>query len=183
MIERDVIVREEGLRDGIQSIAQFFPTETKKAWISAAAKAGIPEIQATSFVRESVIPQFADADEIAQHALSIDGLVVSALVPNRRGAERAFRAGVHVLGYVISVSESHNLQNVRRRVADSLAECAEVCALRKAHPEWQGVKLSGGVSTAYGCSIEGKVSPVAVLRLVEDYLELGMDLGESPDRD
>src|SRR5690349_24183236 len=112
--EIDVIVREVGLRHGIQNISQFMPTADKLAWIDAEAAAGMSEIEVCSFVPPKVIPQFTDASEIAAHAVQIPGLTVSALIPNLKGAERGIAAGVHKLNFVMSVSASHNLANVHR---------------------------------------------------------------------
>ena len=109
----DVTVCEVGLRDGIQGIDQFFPTDKKKAWIAAEAAAGVSEIEVCSFVPPSVSGQFVDCEEVIADALTHDGLSVSALVPNLRGAERGFSTGVHKLSFVLSISESHNQANVR----------------------------------------------------------------------
>ena len=96
----DVSVREVGLRDGIQNISAFMPTAAKLEWLAAEARAGMSEIEVCSFVPPKVIPQFADATEVAARALAIDGLTVAALIPNRKGAERGIAAGVHKLDFV-----------------------------------------------------------------------------------
>src|SRR5690606_18003700 len=88
-MSRDVFVREVGLRDGLQLVKSFVPTETKLAWIAAEATAGIPEIEATSFVPPKVIPQFADAAAVAAGIAGIEGPLMCALAPNRKGAELA----------------------------------------------------------------------------------------------
>src|SRR6185437_5690524 len=108
----DVWVREVGMRDGLQSVQEFMPTEAKKAWCTAEAAAGMPEIEVCSFVPPKLLP----------HALRIPGLVVAALTPNLKGAERGIAAGVHKLNYVVSVSESHNRANVRRSRAESIED-------------------------------------------------------------
>ncbi len=171
----DVKVREVGLRDGLQSVEQFFATEAKIAWTRAEAAAGVPEIEVCSFVPAKVIPQFTDAMEVVADALRQPGLEVSALIPNKKGAERGFEAGVHKLNYVTSVSESHNMANVRRTVADSVAAFREIAALRDQNPDWRNMKLAGGLSTAFGCTIEGPVDPAAVLKLAEAYVAAGAD--------
>src|SRR5438105_7241499 len=119
MTDRDVIVREVGPRDGLQLIKQIFPTSAKLEWIAAEAAAGVAAIEVCAFVPAKIIPQFADADEVVVHALRQPGLTVSALVPNLKGAERAFQAGIHKVGYVLSASESHNRSNVRRSTQES----------------------------------------------------------------
>lgn len=168
-IDRHVRVREVGLRDGLQSIAQVMPTADKLAWIDAEFAAGVHEIEVCSFVPVRLMPQFADAADVVRHALGIAGLTVAALVPNARGAQAALAAGVHKINYVISASESHNRANVRRTREESLAGFAEVAALARG----TGTQVVGGVSTAFGCTIEGQVDHGEVLRVVEGYLAAG----------
>lgn len=84
-----VHIQEVGLRDGLQSIATTMPTEAKKRWISAAYDAGLRQIEVTSFVPPRLLPQLADAAQIVDYALQFDGLTVTALVPNLKGAENA----------------------------------------------------------------------------------------------
>jgi len=156
-------------------VKSFCPTDAKKEWISAESAAGVTEMQVCSFVPVKVIPQFADCAEVVAHALSLPGLVVSALAPNLRGAERGFEAGVHKLGYVLSASESHNLSNVRRSTDESLLDFKRIVELRRSNEEWSKVKLAGGISTAFGCTIEGNVSADVVLRLAEKYVQYGAD--------
>src|SRR5207237_1691494 len=105
--------REVGLRDGLQSIAEILPTEEKIAWLDAEHAAGVREIEVSSFVPPKLLPQLADAEAVVRHALLLPGLTVSALIPNLRGAERGPGLGVHEMNFVLSVSEGHNLSNVR----------------------------------------------------------------------
>jgi hydroxymethylglutaryl-CoA lyase len=174
-MQRDVIVREVGPRDGLQIVKTFFPTAAKREWISAEAAAGVAEIQVSSFVPVKVIPQFADSAEVVAHALGQPGLTVAALVPNLKGAQRGLEAGVHKLGYVLSASESHNLSNVRRSTAESLEDFRRIVELRDSRPEWREIRICGGISTAFGCTIEGNVAPGVVIRLAEKYVEYGAD--------
>ncbi len=174
-MERDVVVQEDGLRDGLQNVDVFFPTELKKAWITAEYEAGVREMQVCSFVPEKLIPQFKDAVEVVAHALTLPGLTISALVPNLKGAQRAFEAGVHVVGFVLSASESHNQSNVRRSVAESIEDFARIAELRASNEAWRDVRLGGGIATSFGCTIEGNVDPEAVERLAEMYVENGAD--------
>lgn len=167
--DRKVRLREVGLRDGLQSIAQVMPTADKLAWIDAEFAAGVREIEVCSFVPARLMPQFADAAEVVRHALGIEGLTVAALVPNARGAQDALRLGVQKLNYVTSASESHNRANVRRSREESLAGFREVAHLVAG----TDTVLAGGVSTAFGCTIEGPVASDEVLRLVDGYLAAG----------
>ncbi|MDX2155328.1 MAG: hydroxymethylglutaryl-CoA lyase [Hyphomicrobiaceae bacterium] len=171
----DVIVREVGLRDGLQLVKTFVPTETKLAWARAVAAAGVPEIEITNFVPPKVIAQFADATEVAKGALSIPGPKIVALAPNRKGAENMALAGVRNINFVLSVSEEHNLANVRKTVDQSFAEFENVVALRSERPEWKDIRIQGCLATSFGCTIRGKVAPERVLECVDRYLTLGAD--------
>lgn len=173
--KRDVLVCEVGPRDGLQMIQQILPTRTKLEWIAAEAAAGVPEIEVCSFVPPQLLPQFEDAADVAAGALANRGLKVSALVPNFKGAERAFQAGVHQVDFVLSASESHNQRNVRRSTAQSLEDFGRIIELRNSRPEWRHIIVSGGVSTAFGCTIEGEVPEEQVLHLAAQYVERGAD--------
>ena len=125
----DVIVREVGLRDGLQIHPVFMPTETKLAWIRAEAKAGISEIEVTSYVPAKVVPQFVDAELVTVGALKVPGLRVSALIPTYRGAERGIELGAQKLNFVMSVSKTHNLKNVRREREESMDDLIRIAQL------------------------------------------------------
>jgi len=171
----DVRVCEVGLRDGIQGIDQFFPTDKKKAWIRGETAAGVPEIEVCSFVPPSVSGQFVDCEEVIADALTLENLKVSALVPNLRGAQRGFATGVHKLSFVLSISESHNQANVRCSREDSLEQFRQIAELRNSTPENQKVTLAVGLATALGCTIEGQIDPGEIVRIAERALELGAD--------
>jgi hydroxymethylglutaryl-CoA lyase len=171
----DVIVREVGLRDGLQTIAEFMPTEAKLAWIAAELAAGVREIEVTSFVPPKLIPQFADAEEVATRAMQLPGLQVMTLVPNLRGAERAFALGVHKIDFVVSVSRTHNLKNVRREREESLADLKRIVAARDAAGLRGRTAVAAGLSTALGCSYEGRVAVDEVRRCAAFLAEAGVD--------
>ena len=171
----DVFVHEVGTRDGLQSVPSFMPTELKKKWIRDEFLAGVREIEVCSFVPVKLMPQFADAAEVVEHALTLKGLTVAALVPNLKGAQRGIELGVHKLNYVISVSESHNRANVRRSTAESAEDFEQIVALCKSQPQQARPKIIGGLSTALGCSIEGRVPEENVRRLASRLAEAGAD--------
>ncbi len=171
----DVIVCEVGLRDGLQLVPEFFPTDRKLAWIAAEKSSGIGEIEVTSFVPPKLIPQFADAEEVVRKSLQIPGLTVLALVPNLKGAERGIALGVHKLNFVLSVSRTHNLKNVRREREESVADFRRIVELRNAQPEGQRPRLIGGLSTALGCSYEGRIPVDDVRRYAAQLAEAGAD--------
>ncbi len=171
----DVSVREVGLRDGIQNISAFMPTADKLAWLAAEAAAGMTEIEVCSFVPPQVIPQFSDANEVTARALAIAGLTVAALIPNRKGAERGIAAGVHKLNFVMSVSASHNLANVRRSREESAADFAAIAQLIRSLDPSRRPTLAGGLSTAFGCTIEGQIPEKEVVRYAVQLAAAGAD--------
>ena len=171
----DVEVCEVGLRDGIQGIDQFFPTDKKMAWIAAEGAAGVGEIEVCSFVPPSVSGQFIDCEEVVADALTQDDLTVSALVPNLRGAERGFPTGLHKLNFVLSISESHNQANVRCSREESVERFRQIAELRDSTPENKKVTLGVGLATALGCTIEGQVDHGEIVRIAEKLLEHGAD--------
>lgn len=172
---RRASVREMGLRDGLQSVATIMPTATKLEWIAREAAAGVAEIEVASFVPPKLLPQMADAAEVVPAARRIAGLVVSALVPNLKGAERAAAAGAMKLNYVLSASESHNQANVRRSVAESVADFGRIVGFSRALPEDGRPIVVGGLATAFGCTIEGAVAEDRVLALAVELVRLGAD--------
>jgi hydroxymethylglutaryl-CoA lyase len=169
----DIEVVEVGPRDGLQNIAVSMPTDAKKRWLKAAVAAGVHEIEVCSFVPARLFPQFADSAEVVAYARGLPGLTVTALVPNARGAENALAAGVHKLSFTLSVSTGHSLANVRKTPKEQLAEFQKVISIRDAFG--QKVHVSGGLSTAFGCSVEGKVDEAAVCRLAIGLAEAGAD--------
>lgn len=171
----DVSVREVGLRDGLQSISQVLPTEAKLEWIEAELAAGVTEIEVTSFVPPKLLPQFADAEEVATRSLQMPGLTVMTLVPNLRGAERAFALGVHKIDYVVSVSRTHNLKNVRREREESLADLKRIVEARDAAGLKGKTEIAAGLSTALGCSYEGRIAVDEVRRCAAFLAEAGVE--------
>jgi hydroxymethylglutaryl-CoA lyase len=171
----DILVSEVGPRDGLQNTRQFMPTEYKKRWISAAAAAGLREIEVCSFVPPKLIPQMADAAEVVAHALTIPGLDVAVLAPNFKGAERAMQAGAHKITLTISVSNSHSLSNVRMTPDEAVASARQVCELRDSLPPARRPKVEAGLSTVFGCTIEGVVSEDEVVRMAVACVEAGCD--------
>jgi hydroxymethylglutaryl-CoA lyase len=172
---RQVLVSEVGPRDGLQSIDRIMPTEAKKAWIDAAAAAGLAEIEVGSFVPASVLPQLADTAELVAHARTIPGLTVAVLVPNFKGAQAAVAAGAHKITLPLSVSETHSLRNVRRTHAQMLDEARRIAELIASLPAQDRPHFEGGLSTAFGCTLEGAVPERRVMELAVALMEAGCD--------
>ncbi|MGA0024600.1 MAG: hydroxymethylglutaryl-CoA lyase [Burkholderiales bacterium] len=171
----DILISEVGPRDGLQNTKAFMPTEYKKRWISAAATAGIREIEVCSFVPPKLIPQMADAAEVVAYALTIPGLNVAALAPNFKGAQRAMEAGVHKLTLTISVSQAHSLANVRMTPDEAIASAKKICDFRDSLPKGKRPVIESGLSTVFGCTLEGAVSEDEVVRMAVASVEAGCD--------
>ena len=174
-MSRFIEISEVGPRDGLQSIKTIMPLAAKKAWVSAEAACGVPEIEVGSFVPASLLPQLADTAELVAHALTIKGLAVAVLVPNLRGAQDAIKAGVHKITIPLSASETHSLANVRRTHAQMLEEIQKIATLIKSLPVSERPKFEGGISTAFGCTLEGAVPQSKILELASALMEAGCD--------
>ena len=171
----DVLVSEVGPRDGLQNAKQFMPTEYKKRWISAAAAAGLREIEVCSFVPPKLIPQMVDAAEIVAHALTIPNLTVAVLAPNLKGAIRAMEAGAQKITLPVSVSHEHSLANVRKTPDQMMEEVRRICEARDELPKEKRSKIESGLSTVFGCTLEGAVSEDEVVRMAVASVEAGCD--------
>ena len=168
-----VTVREVGLRDGLQSIARTLPTAQKLQWIQGAYDAGIREIEVGSFVPPKLLPQLADTAELVAFAKTLPGLVVSALVPNLKGAERAMDSGADWMLLPLSVSHAHSLANLRKAPDDVVAEIGAIVEARRARGS--NIRIEVGMSTAFGCTLQGQVAVDEVLRLLQAVVALGVD--------
>ncbi len=168
-----VMVREVGLRDGLQSIARTLPTAQKLQWIQGAYDAGIREIEVGSFVPPKLLPQLADTAELVAFAKTLPGLCVSVLVPNLKGAERAMDSGADWMLLPLSASHAHSLANLRKTPDEVLAEIAAMVEARRARGS--NIRIEVGMSTALGCTIQGRVEVEEVLRLLKAVLALGVD--------
>lgn len=168
-----VRISEVSLRDGLQSISRIMPTQAKKECILAAVRAGVCEMEVGSFVPSSLLPQMADTAEIVEFARGVEGLEVVALVPNLKGAQRAIAAGAHRMSIPFSMSETHSVRNVRKDHAAMIAEIGAIAQAVAASPEGQRPHFEVGLSTAFGCTIEGPVNEDQVVRLAEASIEAG----------
>lgn len=164
-----ILVSEVGPRDGLQSISRIMPLDAKMAWIKAEFEAGVREIEVGSFVPASLIPQMADTAQVVAFAKSMPGLNVVTLIPNAKGAARASEAGVHGMSIPFSMSESHSIKNVRKSHSEMIDEIRAVADIAKS----ANIHFSVGLSTAFGCTIEGAVSEDSVVRLAERAAEAG----------
>lgn len=167
---RRVRVREVGPRDGIQSEKAAVTTADKIRLIDALARAGLRYIEAASFVSPRAVPQMADAGEVFAGMKRVNDVFYSALVPNRKGAESAVAAAADGLQVFIAATDSYNLRNVGKPVAESFADVAGVVAAATA----VGIPVEGTISTAFGCPYEGDVPPSQVVEVSSRMFELGI---------
>ena len=168
-----VLISEVGPRDGLQSVQAVMPTAAKLAWIDALYAAGVREIEVASFVPAKLLPQMADAAEVVRHALTLPGLTVMALVPNLKGAQAALAAGVHKLTIPCSASAAHSLANVRMTREQMIETVRSIAALRsEVAPQ---VKIEAGISTAFGCTLQGEVKEDDVVWMAAQAIEAGAD--------
>ena len=168
-----VLISEVGPRDGLQSVKATMPTAAKLRWIDALYASGLREIEVCSFVPARLLPQIADAAAVVAHALTLPGLTVMALVPNLRGAEAALAAGVHKLTVPVSVSAAHSLANVRKTREQMVDEVRNIHALRRERAPQ--VQLEVGMSTAFGCTLQGLVPEDDVIRMAGELVAAGVD--------
>jgi hydroxymethylglutaryl-CoA lyase len=169
----DVLISEVGPRDGLQSVKATMATADKLRWIDALVAAGLREIEVGSFVPPRLMPQMADAAEVVRHAQTHPGVTVLALVPNARGAEAALKAGAHKLTIPVSASHAHSLANVRQTPDEMVEVVREIVRLRDALAP--GVGIEAGISTAFGCTIQGEVPEDEVIRLSVACVAAGAD--------
>ena len=172
-LPRRVTVREMGLRDGLQSVQTVVPTAAKIAWIRDAYAAGQREIEVGSFVPPRLLPQLADTAEVLAFAQTLPGLRATVLVPNMKGAERALAADAEMMLVPLSASHAHSLANLRKTPDEVVAEIARMRAERDASGARTEIEV--GISTAFGCTIQGRVEPGEVVRLVQAVLDAGVD--------
>ena len=172
-VPAEVVVREVGLRDGLQSIATTVSTQRKKSWLHAAHAAGQREIEVGSFVPARLLPQLADTAEVLVFAKTLPGLVASVLVPNLKGAESALAGGADLMLLPISASRAHSLANLRKTPDEVVAELGRIVAARDA--AGANALIEAGISTAFGCTIQGVVAEAEVIRLVQAALDAGAD--------
>jgi hydroxymethylglutaryl-CoA lyase len=170
-----VLVSEVGPRDGLQSIKQAMPTAAKHSWIRALADAGVQEIEVASFVPPRLLPQMADAAEVVREAVKIPGLTVLALAPNLKGVENAFAAGAHKVTLPVSASHAHSLSNIRMTCDEAIEQVGRICEFRDSLPADRRPQVEVGLSTAFGCTIQGEVDEDWVFEMANRIAAKGAD--------
>lgn len=171
----DILVSEVGPRDGLQMIAQTMPLGAKRDWIAALVAAGLREIEVGSCVSPKRLPQMADTDAvIASSVAAHQSVTIMALVPNVKGAERAFAAGAHKVTVPVSASRAHSRANIGMTPEEAIEQVRAIAALRNTLPGARRT-VEVGISTAFGCTMEGRVDEDWVIRLAGMAAEAGAD--------
>jgi len=173
-----VKIVEVGPRDGLQNEKALIPTEQKIRFVQMLAEAGLPVVEATSFVSPRAIPQLSDATSVMSGIERLPTTEYTVLVPNLKGMERALEAGARSIAVFTAASESFALHNINATIAQSLANFEPVIALARQY----AIPVRGYISTTFGCPYEGVVSSQRVLFVVQALLEMGcseLSLGDT----
>ncbi|SDH98914.1 hydroxymethylglutaryl-CoA lyase [Propionivibrio dicarboxylicus] len=160
---------EVATRDGFQNECNFIPTGTKVELIDELSLCGYAKIEVSSFTSPKAIPMLRDADEVMHRIKRVAGVEYTVLVPNMRGAERAMLAQADELNLVMSVSETHNLSNLRMPRANSFSVLAEV--IREVDGK---TPINVSLSCCFGCPMEGNVAEADVLAYAKRFADLGV---------
>jgi len=175
-MKQRIFINDVAVRDGFQIEKTVISTETKVALIDALSATGIAKIEATSFVHPKLVPNMADGVEVLANIQRVKGVVVSVLVPNVKGMERAVethltRGRIDEINVFMSASETHNRANVNRTCDESFADFAVMVRMARD----AGIRMNGTVSTSFGCPFEGHVPEDRVLGFAQRYVDLGFD--------
>jgi hydroxymethylglutaryl-CoA lyase len=170
-IPKSVRVVEVGPRDGLQNEGAILDTEEKIQFVEMLADAGFADVEVSSFVNPARVPQLADAAEVFKGLRKREGTRYSALVPNRKGLDRALDAGVQAIALFTAASETFTQKNIGMTIADSLQVFRSLMPVAKENRLW----VRAYVSTAFVCPYEGPIQPVAVLAVTQKLLEMGVD--------
>ncbi|WP_096188185.1 hydroxymethylglutaryl-CoA lyase [Evansella halocellulosilytica] len=165
-----VQIKEVGPRDGLQNEKENVPTDVKIAWINQLSETGLNYIEISSFVHPKWIPVLADAAEVAVQIKRNPNVTYAALVPNRKGLERALAVDIDEVSVFMSASESHNKKNINKSIDETFPVLQEVAdgALKG------GKRIRGYVSTVFGCPYDGHVNIEDVKKVVYNLLEMGV---------
>jgi isopropylmalate/homocitrate/citramalate synthase len=170
-LPRTVRIVEVGPRDGLQNEKAVLSTEQKIQFIRMLTAAGLPVVEATSFVSPRAIPQLSDASEVMRALLQDGSTSYPVLVPNVKGMERALAAGVRAVSVFTAASESFTQHNIHATIAESLANFRPVVALA----QQAQIPVRGYISTVFGCPYEGEVRPQRVLEVAQSLFEMGIE--------
>jgi len=165
----ELLLEDEALRDGLQMESEIFSLDEKLELFSLLKGAGIRRIQVGSFVHPGIVPQVADTDELIRAIGETKGTVLTALVLNEKGLERALACGVNHLSMSVSASDTHSRKNAGMSAVEALDSMTRLIALAAG----EGVQVRGGVQCSFGCVSEGAVKPDTVIRGITRMAQAG----------
>ncbi|WP_240511964.1 hydroxymethylglutaryl-CoA lyase [Paludifilum halophilum] len=161
---------EVGLRDGLQNEDKILSTSVKKKAAEMLIRAGLKELEVTSFVHPRWVPQLSDARELAESLPQEEEVCYRALIPNRKGLERALDTPVQEFAVFLSASETHNRKNINKSIEETFPVLEEVTDLAAS----RGKRVRGYVSTVFGCPYEGEVPLENTAAICERLFEMGV---------
>ncbi|RKR15207.1 hydroxymethylglutaryl-CoA lyase [Maribacter vaceletii] len=171
MNNRHIIIEEQGLRDGFQTLSKTIPTQKKLDYINQLVNAGVKRIQVASFVHPRLVPQMADAEELCKQLVKKSDVIYSGLVLNVKGVERGIAARLNHLSCSISASDTHSQKNARLTLSEAKKAFRNMVNLSKQN----NITVRGGIQCAFGCRYEGSIDENHVLDMVDHHLDTGID--------
>ncbi len=166
-----VVICEVAPRDGFQAEQNWIPTEQKLHIIRELAKIGIQSMEITSFVHPKAIPNLKDASEVVRNSRDFTGIQFRALVPNVKGAERAFEAGITKLKLMLSATDSHSISNANSTTEEALNKLEPIIEFA----DKKGMDVGGSISVAFGCPYEGNVPISRIGYVLDRYNQMGIN--------
>ena len=166
-----IIIDEQGLRDGLQTLTRILPLEMKLDFIQRLMSAGLRRIQVTSFVHPKWVPAMADAEQLCAHLPQSGEVEFSALVLNNKGVERAAQAGIRLVAASISASDTHSKKNANKSLLEARQEFKEMVSLARQHQ----LSVRGGIQCVFGCRYEGAIDEAVVYDITKHHLDCGVE--------
>jgi isopropylmalate/homocitrate/citramalate synthase len=167
MNDVDVTITDVGPRDGLQNEPETLPASTRAELVNRLASAGLPRVEAVSFVDPRRVPQMAEAEEVVAAVDRRDGVVYAGLALNERGYERLRATGLDEVHYSFGATESFQQRNVGSSVDDAVAAARRI--VDRAHTD--SIHATVTISVAFGCPFEGRVDPARVADLAEQVVD------------
>ena len=167
----DVQIIDVGPRDGLQNEPAIVPTEKKKRLIEMLVDSNVKKIEATSFVHPRKVPQMADAEQVMKQCATFGEIEFVALIPNKKGFERAKQTNVSEVNWVTAATETFNYKNIGMSIDENFAQFKTIVQESKA----LNIKICFSIAVSFGCPYEGEVAPAKVISLVERAVEAGAD--------
>jgi len=170
-MKRPVRILEVGPRDGLQNEKAVLPIELRCRFVDLLSESGVSEVEVGAFVSERWVPQMAGSDELFACIKRRPGVIYSALVPNEQGLDRALAAHVDKIALFTAASESFNRRNINASISESIERFRPVVQ----RADETGLPMRGYISTVFYCPYEGQMTPDAVLPVLADLMELGIE--------